>query len=423
MIIPSIDLMNGHAVQLVGGKELELDAGDPRPIADKFGRVGEIAVIDLDAALSQGSNQAVIEELLTRAPCRVGGGIRDVETALRWLDKGAKKVILGTAARPDILRQLPSERVIAALDAVNDEVVVEGWTTKTGKNVTDMMRELRPYVGGFLVTFVEREGRLQGIQEDRVRALVEAADGAELTVAGGVATPEDVGVIDRLGADAQVGMALYTGVFDLADSVAACLQTDRDDGLFPSVVSDSSGRSLGLVYSNLESLRDAIEHGRGCYWSRSRNEIWVKGLTSGATQRLVRISADCDRDALQFVVEQASPGFCHENTWTCWGSQNGLGALQETTWQRKENAPSGSYTRRLFEESGLLGAKLVEEAGELAAASTVEEVAHEAADVMYFTLVKMAQAGVTLADVEAVLDARSLKVKRRKGDAKVALKA
>ena len=96
MIIPSIDLMNGNAVQLVGGKEMALDAGDPRPIAEKFGRVGEIAVIDLDAALSQGSNREVIEDLLKLAPCRVGGGIRDVETALDWLDKGARKVILGT---------------------------------------------------------------------------------------------------------------------------------------------------------------------------------------------------------------------------------------------------------------------------------------------------------------------------------------
>jgi len=421
MIIPSIDLMNGNAVQLVGGKEMALDAGDPRPIAEKFGRVGEIAVIDLDAALSQGNNRAVIKDLLKIAPCRVGGGIRDVDTALEWLDMGARKVILGTAARPEILKQLPKDRVIAALDAVNDEVVVEGWTTKTGKNVTDMMRELRPYVGGFLVTFVEREGRLQGIQEERVRALVEAADGAELTVAGGVATPDDVGLIDRLGADAQVGMALYTGRFDLADSLGACLKTDRDDGLWTTVVSDTAGRALGLVYSNLESLRDAIVEGRGTYWSRSREELWVKGLTSGATQKLLSVSLDCDRDALRFIVEQAEPGFCHENTWTCWGASGGLQALEQTTWGRKEDAPQGSYTRRLFDEKGLLGAKLVEEAGELSEALSKEDVAHEAADVMYFTLVAMAKAGVTLADVEAVLDARSLKVKRRKGDAKVSL--
>jgi len=163
VIIPSIDLQNGLAVQLVGGKDKALDAGDPRPIAELFGRVGEIAVIDLDAALGTGSNRDTILDLLHRAPCRVGGGIRDADSARFWLDAGARKVILGTAAEPDILDQLPRERVIAALDALDGEVVVEGWTRKTGRGILDRMRELRPYVGGFLVTFVEREGRLAGV--------------------------------------------------------------------------------------------------------------------------------------------------------------------------------------------------------------------------------------------------------------------
>jgi len=81
MIVPSIDLQNGHAVQLVGGKEKKLDAGDPAPLARRFGAVGEIAVIDLDAAMGKGSNAATIEPLLRTTRCRVGGGIRDVDTA------------------------------------------------------------------------------------------------------------------------------------------------------------------------------------------------------------------------------------------------------------------------------------------------------------------------------------------------------
>ena len=152
MIIPSIDLQNGHAVQLIGGREKALDAGDPRPIAERFGRVGEVAVIDLDAALGTGSNQQTILDLLGQAPCRVGGGIRDLETARFWLDAGARKIILGTAAEPELLDQLPRDRVIAALDAVDGEIVVEGWTQKTGRGVLDRMQELKPYVGGFLVT-------------------------------------------------------------------------------------------------------------------------------------------------------------------------------------------------------------------------------------------------------------------------------
>ena len=148
----------------------------------------------------------------------------------------------------------------------------------------------------------------------------------------------------------------------------------------------------------------------------------MKGLTSGAVQKLHGISLDCDRDALRFCVSQAGSGFCHLNTRTCWGEATGLTKLEATINERLDSAPEGSYTKRLFTESGLLGAKILEEAGELAEATTVDDVTHEAADVIYFAMAAMARAGVTLADVERELDRRALKVSRRKGDAKVPLK-
>lgn len=135
MIVPSVDIRGAHAVQLEQGRDLKIDAGDPLPIARRFGRVGEIAVIDLDAALSTGDNRGVIEGLVRVADCRVGGGIRDVDSAIRWLDAGASRVILGTAARPEVLRELPRERVIAALDARDGEVVDQGWTRGTGAKI------------------------------------------------------------------------------------------------------------------------------------------------------------------------------------------------------------------------------------------------------------------------------------------------
>ncbi|MEM1452539.1 MAG: HisA/HisF-related TIM barrel protein, partial [Planctomycetota bacterium] len=185
MIVPSIDLQGGSTVQLVGGEEKALDAGDPRPLLERFARVGETAVIDLDAAIGTGSNEDLITDLCRIAPIRVGGGIRDVETARRWLDRGAAKIILGTAARPEILSELPRERVIAALDARDGEVVVEGWRTRTGASIVDRMRELRDHVGGFLVTFVEREGRQGGTARHRGRELGDAAGDAPRTIAGG----------------------------------------------------------------------------------------------------------------------------------------------------------------------------------------------------------------------------------------------
>ena len=323
MIVPSIDIQNGNAVQLIGGKEKALDAGDPRPIAERFRLAGEIAVIDLDAALSKGSNTGIIRELCRLAPCRVGGGIRDARSAIEWLEAGAARVILGTAARPEVLKELPKERVVAALDAFEDDVVVEGWTKKTGRSVIERMQELEGLVGGFLVTFVELEGRLSGTALERVAEIKSAARGAGLTIAGGITTPEEIAELDALGADAQVGMALYTEKMDLADAIAAPLKSDRQDGLFATVVCDERGTALGLVWSDGDSLRQAIRTRRGVYRSRSRG-LWVKGDTSGCSQDLLRVDLDCDRDAMRFTVRQHGSGFCHKNTWTCWGDRKGV---------------------------------------------------------------------------------------------------
>jgi phosphoribosyl-ATP pyrophosphohydrolase len=417
MIVPSIDVMGGHAVQLIGGKEKAIDAGDPFPIAERFRIAGDVAVIDLDSALGKGSNRELIESLCAVASCRVGGGIRDVETALRWLDAGAEKIILGTAAQPEVLRKLPRERVIAALDAVDGDVVVEGWTRKTGRGILERMDELKGLVGGFLVTFVEREGRLGGTRMDQVAALVQRAGTARLTVAGGVSTLEEIAELDRLGADAQVGMAIYSGKLDLGDCIAAPLVSDRSDGLWATVIVDEHGQALGLAWSDAQSVREAVRQRVGAYHSRRRG-LWIKGETSGAKQELLRIDLDCDRDAMRFVVRQSEPGFCHRNTWSCWGKSRGLPALARTLKERLDSAPEGSYTRRLLDDPALLRSKLIEEAGELADAKDKGHVAQEVADVLYFALVAMVRAGATLSEVETILDGRSLRTTRRPGDAK-----
>ncbi len=412
MIVPSIDLQDGRTVQLIGGERKAIDAGDPLPIARKFRIAGEIAVIDLDAAMGKGSNAALIEAVLAEAPARVGGGIRDLATATRWLDAGAARIIVGTAAKPELLSRLPRQRVIAALDARHGEVVVEGWKTATGAKVLDRIAELKAHVSGFLVTFVELEGRLGGTNLELAKQIVAAADGCRVTIAGGVTTAEEIRALDEIGADAQVGMALYTGRLDLADAIVAPLVGDRPDGLWPTVVVDERGVALGLVYSSRESIREAVRRGQGVYQSRSRG-LWVKGETSGAVQELLRIDLDCDRDSPRFVVRQTGPGFCHLDTRSCWGEEGGLGGLSRLLAERRRQAPEGSYTAKLFADPELLGAKLREEAQELTEATERDHVIHEAADVLYFTLARLAREGIDLAEVERHLDRRALKVTRR----------
>lgn len=415
MIVPSIDLMGGRAVQLVGGRGAPVESADPFETAARFAVIGQLAVIDLDAALGCGSNDEIVRELIRRHPCRFGGGIRTVGDALGWLDAGAEKVILGTAASPEILTKLPRERVLAALDGVEGEVVVRGWTEHTGATVLDRLVELKDLVGGFLVTFVEREGRLGGIDLEACRRVVAAAGDTPVTAAGGVTTAAEIAALDRMGADAQVGMALYTGQLGLADSFAAPLVSDRMDDLWPTVVCDEHGAALGLVYSSAESLAAAVEERRGVYWSRSRAELWRKGETSGATQELIRVEADCDRDALRFTVRQTGSGFCHRGTRSCWGPDRGLGALERRLADRVADPVTGSYTDRLVRDPGLLAAKLTEEAGELADAVEAADVAWEAADVLYFCLVALAARGVPLEAAIRELDRRALTVRRRDG--------
>ena len=419
MIIPSIDILGQRTVQLVGGETLAIDAGDPRPLARRFGRVGEVAVIDLDAARGSGSNRALVESLLPLAPLRVGGGIRDASAARSWLDAGAAKVILGTAATVEVLERLPRERVIAAVDARDGEVVVEGWRKRTGRALEAVLTELAPHVGGFLVTLVEREGRLLGMDLERARAIAEAAGGVPVTIAGGVANAREVGDLDRLGLDAQVGMALYKGHLSLGESVWACLKSDRADGLVPTIVADEGGRALGLVHSSLESLTAMLEEGVGVYASRRRG-LWRKGETSGAAQELLDVRADCDRDALVVRVRQKEPGFCHLEPFTCFGAERGLAKLERTLQGRKLAAPPGSYTARLFAEPAFLAAKLREETEELARAKGHDAVLLETADVVFFALARLVAEGGSLAELETLLDRRSLVTTRRPGGTKTA---
>jgi phosphoribosyl-ATP pyrophosphohydrolase len=347
----------------------------------------------------------------------VGGGIRDLDTALRWLDLGAEKIIIGTAASPELLSRLPTERVIVALDSRDGEVLSHGWRQTTGVDLMTRIDELQGLCGGFLITFVEREGRLQGTDLDRARAAVAASAPIRVTVAGGINSPEEVAVLDRIGADAQVGMSLYTGELTLGAALAAMMGSDRPDGLLPTVVVDEAGLALGLAYSSSQSLARAIEERRGIYHSRSRG-LWVKGQTSGATQELIGVDLDCDRDTLRFTVRQHRPGFCHTGTRSCWGEDHGLDRLQRRLARIAESDDPSSNTRKLLADPELLAAKLGEEAAELGGATATDQVIHEAADLLYFLLVRATAAGVRLEEIEAELDRRERRVTRRPMTAK-----
>ncbi len=226
MIIPCIDLMDGRVVQLVQGRDKALEGGSPQEMLDRFAAFPEIQVIDLDAALGRGSNDAIVEFLAARAVARVGGGVRSLERARALVEYGARKVIVGTAAfsstgvNADFLSALATaigrDRLLVALDSKDGRIVVKGWRESTALTAEQVLGLLEPYCSGFLCTYVDKEGMLQGTDLAWFRRL-RASTTLEITAAGGITTLDEIRELTRLGIHAALGMAIYTGRLNLAE--------------------------------------------------------------------------------------------------------------------------------------------------------------------------------------------------------------
>jgi phosphoribosylformimino-5-aminoimidazole carboxamide ribonucleotide (ProFAR) isomerase len=222
MIIPCIDLMSGKVVQLVQGREKALELPDPIAVLEKFSTFSEIQVIDLDAAMGLAPQVECVRELCRRKPCRVGGGIRSLERAFAAVSEGAHKVIVGSAAFTtrgidhgflrSLTKIIPKQRLIVAVDCLNDRVAIHGWREVLPLNSSEALPQLQPYCSEFLCTCIEVEGRLQGTNLEWFRRLREYTH-LPITAAGGITTDEEVHALEELGMNAALGMSIYRQYF------------------------------------------------------------------------------------------------------------------------------------------------------------------------------------------------------------------
>jgi phosphoribosylformimino-5-aminoimidazole carboxamide ribotide isomerase len=220
VLIPSIDLMAGKIVQLVQGEKKALEFDNLDYWIHRFHKYPLLQVIDLDAARGIGHNRSAIRQITKQLRCQVGGGIRGLDAAREVLAEGAQKVIVGSSLFKDgqinrhfaaeLSRALDPANLVFAIDSRGGKVAIEGWREKTPVTPFDMIEALEPYCGSFLYTHIDTEGLMQGIPLDVVKAICKATS-RRLIVAGGISTQEEVDTLDRLGMDAVVGMALYSG--------------------------------------------------------------------------------------------------------------------------------------------------------------------------------------------------------------------
>lgn len=220
MLIPSIDLLGGRIVQLVQGEKLRLAFDDFEYWIEKFSKYSLVQLIDLDAAMRQGDNSGLVEQIAKRLPCQAGGGIHTIERAQRVLDAGAKRVILGSALfsaegivktvfAAEVAAAIGAERIVAGIDTKNGRIAVKGWKAQVELTPDAAIPQLEPHVAAFLYTHVDGEGLLGGFPIEtaaRLRKLTQR----QLIVAGGIRSQQEIDQLDALGADAVVGMAVYT---------------------------------------------------------------------------------------------------------------------------------------------------------------------------------------------------------------------
>ena len=223
MLIPSIDLMGGRIVQLVRGETLKLAFDDFEYWIERFSSYPMVQLIDLDAAMRQGDNSALVEQLASRLPCQIGGGIRTADHARRLLEAGARRVILGsilfnsvgvdTDTAASLSKAVGLDQFVASIDTKAGNVAVRGWKDTVALTPDEAITALEPYCSAFLYTHVDTEGTLQGFPIDRARVLLTLTS-RQLIVAGGIRERAEIDALDAIGVDAVAGMAVYSGLLD-----------------------------------------------------------------------------------------------------------------------------------------------------------------------------------------------------------------
>ena len=220
MLIPSIDLMGGKIVQLVQGEKKALEFDDFEYWIERFSGFPLVQLIDLDAAMGRGNNRELIAMICKRLPCQTGGGIRDVARANELLALGAKRVIFGSALLKDgeintalaarAAETLGPQNLTFAIDSRQGKVAIKGWKESTAVDPKDMVRALDPYCGAFLYTHIDTEGTMTGFPIEIAKELASLTK-KQMIVAGGIRSRAEVDLLDAIGVDSVVGMAIYTG--------------------------------------------------------------------------------------------------------------------------------------------------------------------------------------------------------------------
>ncbi len=355
---------------------------------DRWSLLGRVSVLGI-----QPDQVALFSEFVKRFGGRVDLQLELTEPtcsdALVLLNDGASEIITSWDSVFELAKEIPTDRIIAKINSDQSSF---------DNHLRDALN-----AGCKILIVGKLDSKIDIVRENAIQFMMSESLDSNL-----------INSRDEKWQDCLIDISeLATHRNLIADTIGQRLKSDRPDGLWPPIIVDRMGVALGLAYSNQASLRLAVANRAGDYWSRSRNALWEKGKTSGATQRLERIDLDCDRDCLRFTVVQGPPGFCHRENHTCFGPQRSIQTVSSRLADRLKGEDINSFTKKLADNPAKLRTKLVEEANELAETREPAEVTWEAADLLYFSMVRMIDSGVDVSDVFNELARRLHRVVRR----------
>ena len=478
-IIPCLDVADGRVVKGVRFRGLR-DAGDPVELARAYAERGadELVFLDITATREGEATAARLAERVARAvaiPFTVGGGIRSVEDMRRVLDAGADKVGINTAAvrRPELISEAAgrfgSQAVVVAIDAARREepddastagdptdgsaweVRVTAGSEPTGLDAVDWARRAAELgAGEILLTSFDRDGTKDGYDLPLLETVCSSVR-IPVIASGGAGSLEHFAEAFDAGAAAALAASLFhyeeLSIAEVKTFLAArgipvrpapfdpgSVAFSPDTGLVPAIVQSAEDRSVRMLgWMNREALDATLSSGRVTFYSRSREELWEKGATSGNWLELESIRADCDRDALLVTARPHGPT-CHTGRASCFDGvaaeaaapaadarpvdeQRGLGVvlerLERRIADRAAERPAGSYTTSLLDAGReRIAQKVGEEAVEAIVAALagadvpLDRLAEESADLLYHLLVLWRSAGLDAETVAAELRRR-----------------
>lgn len=336
LIFPAIDIKDGRAVRLVKGDYSTASqvADSPISAAKAFEAAGAkwLHMVDLDGAKAGGTvNRELIVEVANSCSMKVeiGGGIRDMDTVRDYLENGIERVILGSAAlkKPEFVREavkLYGDRIVVGIDARDGKVATEGWLDTSSVDYIEFAKLMENIgVKSIVFTDISKDGTLQGPNLEQLEAINNAVS-CDIIASGGISCADDIrNLRDRFMYGAICGKSLYSGRLELSEAIKIGNGTPdlsrffAKSDLIPTIIRDESdGEVLMLAYMNEESFGLTMKTGYTWFYSRSRQELWNKGATSGHLQKVMDIRYDCDCDTILITVEQTGPA-CHTGSRSC----------------------------------------------------------------------------------------------------------